>query len=224
MYPYSLRHLLLTAMIFILIRSDAIIFLPCFTKNIFKKQCDFQNPGWSLPWSHLKSTKLWSCHLLILMSEAVKCHSESARSLCMNMEKRGRRAAKSERTTFYTKLKMLNFNENFNCFHSFLVFHLRKKKGKLNFTEIETNETESYLWLNNKTLFFFFSALKKRVRGKGKRTFSFIFYFSFFAISNEVSWPILPVSYLIGCDVEMRICYPLWFQGWEWIGSSSLLF
>lgn len=46
----------------------------------------------------------------------------------MNMEQRGRRAAESERIIFCIKLKMQNFNENFNCFHSFLVFHLMEKK------------------------------------------------------------------------------------------------
>lgn len=51
----------------------------------------------------------------------------------MNMEQRGRRAAESERIIFYTKLKMQNFNENFNCFHSFLVFHLMKKIGRIKF-------------------------------------------------------------------------------------------
>lgn len=123
-YPYSLWHLLLTAVIFILIRSDTIIFLACFSKSIFKKLCHLQNPEWYLLWSHLKSTKLWSCHLLILMSKTVKCHSESGRSL-HEYGKRGRRAAESERIIFLYWIKNEKKNhDHFNCFHSFLLFHL----------------------------------------------------------------------------------------------------
>lgn len=69
MYPYSLWHLLLTAVIFSLVRRDAITFLTCFTKSIFKNLYNFQNPELSLPWSQLKSMKLWNHHLVSLMRE-----------------------------------------------------------------------------------------------------------------------------------------------------------
>lgn len=135
MYPYSLWHLLLTAMIFILMRSDAIIFLTCFTKNIFKKLCHFQNPEWSLPWSHLKSTKLRSCHLLILMSETVKCHSESARSLHEYGKERQDGSRKWENNLLYGIKKggggILTVSTVFWYFISC-------KKGELKFTKLKS--------------------------------------------------------------------------------------
>lgn len=60
----------------------------------------------------------------------------------MNMEKRGRRAAESERIIFYTELKMKK-KKNLTAFTAF-CYLISCKKGELKFTEIKITEKRSY--------------------------------------------------------------------------------
>lgn len=77
----------------------------------------------SCPYHDLKSTKLWNHHLVSLMSEQLSA-IQSQPGVCMNMEKRDRRAAETERIIFHTKLKNKQKKlKILNCMPSFLVFH-----------------------------------------------------------------------------------------------------